>query len=110
MVFINKTKGFEVRFRYNLVISNDFVMRINSKALLIIKRMISLGVNMNEIEEAAISSLSVLNDRFITNFKSDARFKSGAFKTITVFNEIFFGIEMKLSRSSIFFSTIICFF
>ena len=54
---------------------------------------------MNKNEEIAISSLNVLNNRFIINFKSTA------FKTI--FDKIFFKIKMKLNKSSIFFSTII---
>ena len=91
-----------MKFRYNLIISNGFIMKINSKVLLIMKRIINLNVDINE--KIAISSLSVSNDRFITNFKSNA------FETIITFNEILFEIEMKLNKSSTFFSTIICFF
>ena len=91
-----------MKFRYNLIISNGFIMKINSKVLLIMKRIINLNVDINE--KIAISSLSVLNDRFITNFKSNA------FETIITFNEILFEIEMKLNKSLTFFSTIICFF
>ena len=101
-IFINKTKKFEMRFRYNFEISNDFVIKINLKTLLIIKRMISLNVDVNE--GIIILSLNVLNDRSIINFKSNA------FKTI-IFNEILFEIKMKLNKLLIFFSTeIICFF
>ena len=92
-----------MRFRYNFVISNDFVIKIDSKILLIIKRVINLNANVNEIKEIAISSLSVLNDRFIINFKLDA------FKTIT-FDEIFFKIKMKLNKSLTFFLIIAYFF
>ena len=91
-----------MRFRYNFVISNDFIMKINSKALLIIKRVINLNIDINK--EIAISSLNVLNNRFIMNFTSNA------FKTITVFDEILFEIEMKLSRSLTFSLIIIYFF
>ena len=59
---------------------------------------------MNKDKEIAILLLNVLNDRFIINFKSNA------FKMITIFNEVFFKIEMKLSKLLIFFSIIICFF
>ena len=81
MTFINKTKKSEMKFRYNFEISNDFVIKINSRILLIIKRMINLNVDINE--KIAISSLNILNDRLIINFKSNA------FKT-TIFNEFFF--------------------
>ena len=79
------------------MISNDFIIKINSKTLLIIKRMINLNVDINKNEEIAILSLSVLNDYFITNFKSNE------FKTITISDEILFKIKMKLNKSSIFF-------
>ena len=59
--------------------------------------MINLIVNVNK--EIIISSLSVSNDRFIINFKSNA------FKT-AVFDEVLFEIEMKLNKLFIFFSTI----
>ena len=97
MTFINKTREFEMRFRYNFVISNDFIMRINLKILLIIKRMINLSVDINENEKIVILSLSVSNDRFIANFKLNE------FKTIITFNEILFEIEMELNKSLIFF-------
>ena len=102
--FVNKTKKFEMKFRYNLIISNDFIMKINLKTLLIIKRMINLNVDVNKDEKIAILSLNVLNDHFIANFKSNE------FKTITIFNEILFEIKMKLNKSLIFFSTIIAYF
>ena len=104
ITFINKTKKFEMRFRYNFMILNDFVIKINSKTLLIIKRIINLIVDINENEKIIILSLSVLNDYFIINFKLNA------FEMITVFDEIFFEIEMKLNKSLIFFLIIICFF
>ena len=84
-----------MKFRYNFEISNDFIMKINSQTLLIIKRIINLNVDINE--EITISLLSVSNDRLIINFKSNA------FKT-TTFNEVLFKIKIKLL---IFFSTII---
>ena len=93
-----------MRFRYNFVISNDFVIKVNSKALLIIKRIINLIIDMNENEEIAILSLNILNDYLIIKFKSNA------FKTIAIFNEILFKIEMKLNKSLIFFSIIIYLF
>ena len=99
-IFINKTKGFEIRFRYNLEISNDFVIKINSKVLLIMKRIISLSVDINE--KIIISSLSVSNDRSIINFKSNA------FKT-TISDEVLFKIKIKLNKSLIFFSMIIAY-
>ena len=74
-------------------------MKIDLKILLIIKRVISLSVDMNKDKRITISSLSVSNDHFITNYKSIA------FKT--VFNEILFKIGIKLNKSSTFFSTII---
>ena len=104
MTFINKIKGFKMKFRYNLVISNDFIIKINSKVLLIIKRIISLIIDMNKDKEIIILSLSVLNDYFIINFKSNT------FKTIIIFNEILFEIKMKLNKLLIFFLIIICFF
>ena len=55
------------------------------------KRMINLGVNINEDEKVIISSLSVLSDRFIIGFKSNAF-------EITVFDKKKFEIEMKLNR------------
>ena len=70
-------------------------MKINLKTLLIIKRIINLNVNMNK--KIIISSLSVSNDHFITNFKLNA------FKTITTFSEILFKIKMKLNKLLIFF-------
>ena len=66
--------------------------------------MINLNVDVNKDEKIVILSLSVLNDRFITNFKSNE------FKTITTFNGILFEIKMKLNKSLIFFSTIITYF
>ena len=84
------------------MISNDFIIKINSKTLLIIKRIINLIINVNE--EIIILSLNVLNDYLIISFKSNA------FKMIIIFNEILFKIEMKLKRSSIFFSIIIYLF
>ena len=69
--------------------------------------MINLNVNVNKVKKIAISSLNVLNDHFIANFKSGAHFKLNAFKTIMIFNEVFFEIEMKLNKLLIFFSTII---
>ena len=55
-------------------------------------------------EKVVILSLSVSNDYLIINFKLNV------FKTITTFDEVFFGIEMKLKRLSISFSIIICLF
>ena len=49
-----------MRFRYNLVISNDFVIKINSKSLLIIKRIINLIININKNKEIIILSLNIL--------------------------------------------------
>ena len=99
-IFINKTKKFKIRFRYNFVISDGFIMRVNSKTLLIIKRVINLIIDINENEKIAILSLSVLNNYSIINFKLNT------FKAITTFNEIFFKIKMKLNKLSIFFSII----
>ena len=65
--------------------------------------MISLNVNVNKVEKVVISSLSVLNNRFIIDFKSDA-FEAA------VFDEVFFKIKMKLNRSLAFFSTVAYFF
>ena len=93
-----------MKFRYNFIISNDFIMKTNSRALLIIKRIINLIVDINENKEIIILSLIVSNDRFITNFKSDT------FEAITTFSEILFEIEMKLNKLSTFFSIIICVF
>ena len=92
------------------MISNDFIMRVDLGALLIIERVINLSVDMNEVEKVAISSLSVSSDHFIVSFKSNARFKLGAFETIMIFNEILFEIKMKLSRLLIFFLIIIYLF
>ena len=88
------------------MISNDFIMRINLKALLIIKQIINLNVNVNKNEKIIILSLNVLNDRFIMNFKLNK------FKTIMISDEILFKIEikMKLNKLLIFFSTIACLF
>ena len=99
-IFVNKTKRFEIRFQYNFMISNDFIMRINSKILLIIKRIINLNVDINE--KITISLLSVLNNDFYD-------FNSYAIKTI-IFNEIFFKIKMKLNKSLISFLTKIIYF
>ena len=104
IIFINKMKKFEMKFRYNFVISNDFIMKINLKILSIIKRIINLIIDVNENEKIIILSLNVLNDRFIISFKSDA------FETITIFNKKNFKIEMKLNKSLIFFSIIMYFF
>ena len=93
-----------MRFRYNFVISNDFIMKINLKILLIIKRVMNLSVDINKNEKVAILSLSVSNDYFIANFKSN---KS---ETIMIFNEILFEIKMKLNKLSTFFLTIIVYF
>ena len=82
------------------MILNDFIMKINLKTLLIIKRMINLSVDVNENKKIIILLLSVSSDYLIINFKSNA------FKTITVFNGIFFEIEMKLNKLLIFFSII----
>ena len=63
--------------------------------------MINLNININK--EIIISLLSVSNDNFYN-------FKLNAFKAI-IFDEVFFKIEMKLSRLLISFLTkIICFF
>ena len=96
-IFINKMRKFEIRFRYNFVISNNFVIRVNSKILLIIKRIINLIIDINENKEIIILLLSVLNDYLIMNFKLNA------FKTITIFNEILFKIKMKLNKLLIFY-------
>ena len=84
------------------MISNDFVMKVNSKTLLIIKRIISLNVDINEDKKIIILLLSVSNDRSIINFELNA------FKAI--FNEIFLKIKMKLNKLIIFSSTIAYFF
>ena len=99
-----------MRFRYNFMISNDFIMRINLKVLLIIKRIISLIVNINKNKEAAISSLNISNNRFIISFKSNTHFKSNAFKTIITFNEVLLEIKMKLNKLLTLFSIIIYLF
>ena len=104
MTFINKMKGFEMRFRYNLVISNNFIIKINSKALLIIKRIINLIIDVNKDKEIIILSLNVSNNYFIANFKLNA------FETITTFNEIFFKIKIKFNKLLPFFSIIIYLF
>ena len=79
------------------MILNDFIMKINLKTLLIIKRIINLNVDINKDKKIVILLLSVSNDYFITNFKSNA------FKTIMIFNEILFKIKMKLNKLLIFF-------
>ena len=99
--FINKARKFKMKFRYDYVISNDFVMKIDLRSLLIMKWIINLIINVNENKEVAILSLNVLNDYLIANFKSNA------FKT--VFNEIFFEIKMKLNKLLIFFLIIVYF-
>ena len=66
--------------------------------------MISLIVDMNKNEKVAILSLIVLKDHFIMNFKSNK------FKTIMIFNEILFKIEMELNKLLIFFLIIVYFF
>ena len=104
MTFINKMKGFEMRFRYNLVISNNFIIKINLKALLIIKRIINLIIDVNKDKEIIILSLNVSNNYFIANFKLNA------FETITTFNEIFFKIKIKFNKLLPFFSIIIYLF
>ena len=86
------------------MISNDFVIIVGLRVLLIMKRIINLIVDVNENKEIIILSLSVLNDCLIISFKSNA------FKAAAIFNEFFFKIEIKLNRSLIFFSIIICFF
>ena len=93
-----------MRIRYNFIISNDFIIKINSKILLIIKRVINLIVDINKNKKITLLSLSVSNDCLIINFKLDA------FKTITTFDEILFKIEMKLNKSLTFFSIIIYLF
>ena len=99
-IFINKIKKVEMKFRYNFIISNNFVIKINLKTLLIMKRIINLIVNVNK--EIVILSLNISNDYLIINFKLNA-FKA-------TFDEVFFKIKMKLNKSLIFFSIIICFF
>ena len=79
-------------------------MKISLRTLLIIKRMINLNVDINKDKRVAILSLNVSNNRFITNFKSNE------FKTIMIFDEILFEIEMKLNKLLIFFSIIIYLF
>ena len=86
------------------MISNDFIIKINSKTLLIIKRIISLIINVNKNKKITLLSLNVSNDYSITKFKLNT------FKTITIFNEMIFEIKMKLNKSLIFFSIIICLF
>ena len=99
-IFVNETKKFKMKIRYNFVISNDFIIRAKLKFLLIIKRKIKLSVDVNE--KIVISSLNVSSDRFIIKFKSNA------FKKI--FNKIFFEIKMKFSKLLTFSSTIIYIF
>ena len=94
-------RKFKMKFRYNFEISNNFVIKIDLKALLIIKQIINLNFNVNE--KVIISSLSVINDYLIINFKSNA------FKT-AISNEFFFKIKIELSRSLTFFSIIIIYF
>ena len=98
--FINKMKKFEMKFRYNFVISNDFIMKISLKALLIMKRIINLIIDVNK--KVAILSLSVSNNYLIINFKSNT-FEAA-------FNEILFKIEMKFNKSLTFFLIIAYFF
>ena len=86
------------------MILNDFIMKINLKTLLIIKRMINLIIDVNKNKKIIILSLNVLKNYFIINFKSNT------FKTIIIFNEILFKIKMKLNKSLIFFSIIIYLF
>ena len=62
------------------------------------KQIINLIVDVNK--EIAISLLNILNNYSIASFKSNT------FKTIMIFNEILFEIEMKLNKSLISFSTI----
>ena len=64
------------------------------------KRVINLNIDINEVERVAISSLSVLDNRFIINFKLNA-FKAA------VFGGVLFEIGMKLNKSSISFSIIV---
>ena len=52
--FVNKAKGFEMKFRYNFMISNDFIIKVNLRILLIIKRMINLNIDVNKDKEIAI--------------------------------------------------------
>ena len=84
------------------MISDGFIMKINLRILLIIKRVISLIVNIDK--EIIILSLSVLNDYSIIDFKLNA------FKMIMIFDGILFEIKMKLKRLLTFFSIIVCFF
>ena len=86
------------------MISNDFIMKINSKTLLIIKQIINLNVDVNKDEEIIILLLNILNNHFTASFKSNE------FKTIIIFNKILFKIEMKLNKLLIFFLIIICLF
>ena len=76
-----------MRFRYNFVILNDFIIKANLKTSLIMKRVINLNVNVNK--EIAMSLLNILNNHFI------------ALKT--TFDEILFKIEMKLNKFLTFF-------
>ena len=93
------------------MISNDFIIRVDLKTLLIIKRIINLNVDVNKNERAAILSLNISNNRFIASFKSN-KFKAiiNEFKMIITFNEVLFEIKMKLNKSLISFSTIIYLF
>ena len=86
------------------MILNDFVIKTNLRILLIIKRTINLIININKNKKIIILSLSVSNNHFIINFKSNA------FKMIIIFNEIFFEIKMKLNKLLIFFLIIIYLF
>ena len=85
------------------MISDDSVMKISLKTLLIMKRIINLNIDVNKDEEIVISSLNVSNDRFIIGFKLNA-FEAA------IFDEIFFEIEMELNKLLIFFSIITYFF
>ena len=93
-----------MKFRYNFIISNDFIIKANLKILLIIKRIINLIIDINKDKEIAILLLNILNNHFIISFKSNA------FKTIIIFNEILFGIKMKLNKLLTFFLIIIYLF
>ena len=83
-----------MRFRYNFVILNDFIIKANLKTLLIMKRVINLNVNVNK--EIAMSLLNILNNHFIA--------------VKTTFDEILFKIEMKLNKFLTSFSTIVYLF
>ena len=68
-----------------------------------LSRDLNFDINVNKNEKVIILSLSVLNVYLIINFKSNA------FKTIMVFDEICFEIKIKLNKSLIFFLIIIYF-